>query len=196
MTGRGRILGAAGLGYLLGTIPSADVAARIASRGTVDLREAGSGNPGGLNALQVLGKRWGVAVMAADIAKAAAAGFLGRRIAGDNGAYAGATASIAGHIWPVWSGFRGGKGVATSGGAVLSTFPAFFPFQVVSGAVTSGSSRNPRLVVEVTAGVWVGLALLWARTGWSNAWGPAPDARLVAAAVVSSAMILGRFRTA
>lgn len=190
---RARVLAAAA-GYLLGTFPSADVAARIATRGAVDLREAGSGNPGGLNALQVLGQKWGAAVMVADIAKSAAAGFAGRAIAGDDGAYAAATASIAGHIWPVWSGFRGGKGVASSGGAILSTFPAFFPFQVASGVVTSGRSRDPALVVRFTAVVWIASAALWVRTGWSNAWGAEPDARLVAAAVVSSGMILSQFR--
>ena len=52
-----RTLGAAATGYLLGTVPSADLAARAASGGTVDLRSAGSGNPGGANAAKVLWNR-------------------------------------------------------------------------------------------------------------------------------------------
>ena len=108
---------AAVVGYLLGTIPSAGVVAWLATRGKINLREAGSGNPGAINAIKMLGTRWGVVVLVADIAKGAAAGLLGLLIAGDPGAYAAATAAIAGHIFPVWSGFRGGKGVAAGVGS-------------------------------------------------------------------------------
>jgi len=54
-----RLIAAATTGYALGTIPSADVAARLATRGATDLRDAGSGNPGAVNAMAVLGKGWG-----------------------------------------------------------------------------------------------------------------------------------------
>ncbi len=77
--GVGRLVAAAAAGYAAGLLPSADLAARRATRGAVDLREHGSGNPGGANAVAVLGRRWGYAVMAADIAKAAAAARVGRR---------------------------------------------------------------------------------------------------------------------
>src|SRR5205085_478030 len=83
-------------GYLLGTIPFADLAARAATEGTVDLRTVGSGNPGATNASAVLGKRWGAAVLAADVAKAAGACMVGRAIAGDLGAHVGGTASVVG----------------------------------------------------------------------------------------------------
>ena len=123
------------VGYLLGTIPSAGVVAWVATRGEINLREAGSGNPGAINAIKMLGTRWGVVVLVADIVKGTAAGLLGLLIAGDPGAYAAATAAIAGHIFPVWSGFRGGKGVATSAGACLAVFPAYFPIDMlVAGA--------------------------------------------------------------
>ena len=75
------LAGAALAGYVLGGLPSADVAARLGTSEPVDLRTAGSGNPGAVNALAVLGPRWGYAVMAADIAKGAAACRLGRRLA-------------------------------------------------------------------------------------------------------------------
>ncbi|MDP9442176.1 MAG: glycerol-3-phosphate acyltransferase, partial [Actinomycetota bacterium] len=95
-------LGAAVAGYLLGTIPSADVAARLASGGTIDLRSKGTGNPGAANAIKVLGPGWGYGVMAADISKAAAACALGRRVAGPRGAHLAGTASVVGHCFPVW----------------------------------------------------------------------------------------------
>ena len=70
-------------GYFLGTAPSADVASRLLTGGAVDLRRAGSGNRGGMNARRLLGRRAGRAVMTADVVKGAAACFLGRRLAGD-----------------------------------------------------------------------------------------------------------------
>ncbi|MFI5054261.1 MAG: glycerol-3-phosphate acyltransferase, partial [Acidimicrobiia bacterium] len=51
------------VGYLIGMFPSADLVTRVATRGAVDLRGMGSGNPGGLNAARVLGKKWGLLVI-------------------------------------------------------------------------------------------------------------------------------------
>lgn len=94
-------------GYFLGTAPSADVASRLLTGGAVDLRRAGSGNRGGMNARRLLGRRAGRAVMTADVVKGAAACFLGRRLAGDVGAHVAGVASVAGHCYPPWSRFRG-----------------------------------------------------------------------------------------
>lgn len=183
------------LGYLLGTVPSADAAARLASGGAVDLRIAGSGNPGGANAVKVLGARWGYGVMAADIAKASLASVLGRRLAGDRGAHVAASASVVGHCFPVWTGFRGGKGVACSVGQCLATFPAFFPVDLGVAALAGTRRWRSRSHAATVAacGAWVLGALVWWRRGWSNGWGPAPTADLPIAAAVSSAVILSRF---
>ena len=88
---------AAAAGYLIGTLPSADIAAGLTTRGAVDLRAAGSGNPGALNALRLLGRRAGLAVTVADIGKGVAACLLGRALAGERGAHAGGVAAVAGH---------------------------------------------------------------------------------------------------
>ncbi len=190
--------GSAVLGYLLGTIPSADLAARAATGGAVDLRASGSGNPGGANAIKVLGARWGYGVMAADIAKATTAAGLGRRLAGSRGAHVASTASVIGHCFPVWTGFRGGKGVACSVGQCLATFPAYFPIDLGVAAVTSTRRWRSRSYAATGAAsvTWVLGALLWWRRGWPNAWGPRPDADLVVAAAASSAVILYKFATA
>jgi len=95
------------VGYVIGMFPSADLVTRVASRGSVDLRASGSGNPGGLNAARVLGRKWGLLVIVMDAAKGALAGLVGLAI-GDAAAYAAGTGVIAGHCWPVWNGFRGG----------------------------------------------------------------------------------------
>src|SRR3954465_12991780 len=130
MSDVGQILVGTLIGYVIGMFPSADLVARLASRGSVDLRAAGSGNPGGLNAARVLGRKWGLLVIVMDAAKGALAGFIGLAL-GDAAAYAAGTAVIAGHCWPVYNGFRGGKGVAAAGGSV---FPGFPPLGPVGGA--------------------------------------------------------------
>ncbi|HVM07136.1 MAG TPA: glycerol-3-phosphate acyltransferase [Acidimicrobiales bacterium] len=193
-----RVAAAAITGYLLGTIPSADVAAGLATDGTVDLRASGSGNPGGANAVGVLGKKWGYGVMGADIAKAALAARIGQRVAGATGAHVGGTASVIGHCFPVWNGFKGGKGVACSVGQCLATFPAYFPIDLGVAAVTSTRSWKSRAfaATNVASVFWVVGGLLWWRRGWANLWGPKPTKALPIAAATSSAVIVYRFATA
>ena len=187
---------AAVVGYLLGTIPSAGVVAWLATRGQINLREAGSGNPGAINAIKMLGTRWGLVVLVADIAKGLAAGVIGLVIAGDPGAYAAATAAIGGHIFPVWSGFRGGKGVATSAGACLAVFPAYFPIDMAVAGASALKSRRADLGTQVACIVWVVSALVWWLADLPNLWGPDPSVGLFLFAVIGSTMILYKFRAA
>ena len=72
-----RVGAAIAIGYALGMFPTADLVAHRAGDGSVDLRRSGSGNPGGVNALNMLGARAGAAVLAGDIAKGAAACVIG-----------------------------------------------------------------------------------------------------------------------
>ena len=109
-------------GYLLGSIPFAYLLARR-HRG-IDLRLAGSGNVGAANVLRVTTKKIGVSAMALDVAKGIASVLVARQI--DPGATGPAVAGIAavlGHIYPVWLGFRGGKGVATTAGVFTILAP-------------------------------------------------------------------------
>lgn len=194
-------MGAALAGYLLGTLPSADVAARLAATGA-DLRTEGTGNPGGANALVVLGKAWGYGVMGADIAKGAAACGVGRRLGGGNGAHVAGTAAVVGHCFPVWNGFKGGKGVAASVGQCVATFPVYVPFDLglawLVATPTWGRTVGMRTLVATTvaSGAWVGAAALWWRRGWPNGWAPPAGRGLPVAAAASSAVILSRFATA
>jgi acyl phosphate:glycerol-3-phosphate acyltransferase len=187
---------AAVVGYLLGTIPSAGVVAWLATRGEINLREAGSGNPGAINAIKMLGARWGLVVLAADIAKGAIAVVLGMVIGGDAGAYAAATAAIAGHIFPVWSRFRGGKGVATSAGACLVAFPAYFPIDMVVAGASALRSRRADVGTQVAALIWVVSAAIWWAADLPNLWGPEPSVGLLLFALIGSTMILYKFRAA
>ncbi|MGH9031538.1 MAG: glycerol-3-phosphate acyltransferase [Acidimicrobiia bacterium] len=189
-----RLLVATLIGYLVGTFPSAGVVSRVATRGRVDLRRDGSGNPGGLNAMKTIGTAWGVVVIVADMAKGVVAGVVGMVVAGGAGGYAAATASMAGHIFPVWSGFRGGKGVATSAGGCLAVFPAFFPIDAAAAAVGVLRTRHPERTAWGNAVVWNASALVWWLADLPNLWGPPPAWGLVAFSAIGSAMVLWKFR--
>lgn len=194
-----RLATAAVAGYLLGTFPTADLVARRASRGRVDLRRSGTGNPGTANALNVLGRRAAAQVLAGDIGKGAAASAAGAVVAGPVGAHLAGSSAVIGHCYPVWTGFRGGKGVATSVGQCLATFPAYFP---VDTAVAVISVANPRwkqrafATTVVSSACWVLGGIVWWRRDLGNLWGPTPTAMLPIASAVSGAVIIGRFVSA
>ena len=188
-----RLAAAALGGYACGLFPTADLVAR---RHGVDLREAGTGNPGAANAAGQLGATAGLEVMAGDIAKAVVAGRVGRVAAGDLGVHVGATAAVIGHCHPVTHPGRGGKGVAASVGQVLVSFPVYFPIDAAVAVATAALPvwRQRAFAATVAAStVWVGASTLWWRRGWNNAWGPEPSAALPIAAAVSSAVIAERF---
>ena len=189
-------LASAATGYLIGTLPSADVAARLATKGAADLRATGSGNPGAVNAMAVLGRGWGSAILAADILKGVAACAAGGWMAGPVGAHVAGTAAVVGHCFPVWNRFRGGKGVAVSLGQCLATFPAYLPVDLaVAWGVGKWSGRALHGTAAASA-TWVAAGTLWAARRWPNLWGPAPSAALPLASAASSAVILYRFATA
>ena len=190
------LISAAAVGYLVGTFPTADLVARRWSRGKINLRDAGTGNPGGANAVKVLGKKAGGVVIAGDIAKGAAASAVGAIVAGPAGAHIAGSASVIGHCYPVWNGFRGGKGVAASVGQCLATFPAYFPIDAAVAVVTVAVPRwkQRAFAAAVTSSVcWVLGGLVWWRRGLPNAWGPKPTVGLPLASAVSSAVIMRRF---
>jgi glycerol-3-phosphate acyltransferase PlsY len=115
--------------YLLGSVSGSLVAGRL--RGGVDIRTLGSGNAGGTNALRTQGLRFALIVVVIDVAK----GWIATAWLPPLALRAGAApqawlapacgiAAMIGHVWPVWHGFRGGKGVATFVGALLALSPA------------------------------------------------------------------------
>jgi glycerol-3-phosphate acyltransferase PlsY len=118
------------IAYLLGSIPFGYIVGRLKG---VDVRQHGSGNIGATNVLRVVGKPWGIGVFVADAVKGFAAVrlaiWLSRTTPGasdytDLIAIFAAAVCVIGHSFPVWLGFRGGKGVATSAGALFGIIPA------------------------------------------------------------------------
>ena len=115
--------------YLIGSIPAGYIAGRIAG---IDIRTVGSGNIGATNVTRVLGKRYGYPVFIVDFLKGFAAVGMSIMIAkraqpvlisSELFGVVGAVACVLGHSFPVWLGFKGGKGVAASAGALLGLMP-------------------------------------------------------------------------
>ena len=113
------------LGYLLGSFPSGYLAGRWCAG--VDIRQLGSGSTGATNVLRQVGKGPALVVFLVDVFKGSAAVILARGLLGA-GAYgwlvAAGLAALAGHIWPIWLGGKGGKAVATGFGMLLGLVPA------------------------------------------------------------------------
>jgi glycerol-3-phosphate acyltransferase PlsY len=121
------------ISYFLGSIPFALLLTKLMGKG--DIRKVGSGNVGATNVMRVAGISGFLITWLFDMGKAVAAVLIGRHFFGfDFGILCGASA-ILGHIYPVWLGFRGGKGVSASFGFMLAMSPFVF---VVQGFVWLG----------------------------------------------------------
>ena len=107
--------------YFLGTFPTAILVARA---GGHDVLAEGSGNPGASNVARLMGWKWGLLVMAGDLAKGAIAAGVGLAVAGRGAAYVLGILAVIGHTYPVTRHFKGGKGVATAGGMLAVLQPA------------------------------------------------------------------------
>ena len=151
-----------GIGYLLGSVPTGLVVGYIWLR--EDIRNRGSGKTGTTNVLRTAGKIPAAIVVAADIAKGTAPALIGRFVLDDDGAAAaGASAAIVGHIWPVFAGFRGGRGVAAAFGGVLGLAPLIGLVALVIAALVIAPTRIVSLMsvvtVPVAAAILIALAI-------------------------------------
>ena len=142
------------IGYLLGSIPFGMVLARIMGLG--NLREIGSGNSGATNVLRTGNKTAAALTLLLDGGKGAVAVLLARGMAGEDAAQLAALASFVGHCYPVWLGFRGGKGVATFLGIFLAlAWPvglACCATWLVTALVTRVSSKAAIMAAALSTG--------------------------------------------
>lgn len=113
-----RILVSVGLSYLLGSVPSAYIAARI--MGQRDPRQVGSRNVGGMNVLRNIGLAPGLLTIALDVGKGFAAAAISARLAGPSWCWAALPVAVAAHNWMPWLGFHGGKGIAVTTGVLAA----------------------------------------------------------------------------
>ena len=141
-------------GYLLGSIPSGYILVKL--KKGIDIRRYGSGNPGSTNTARVAGRGLGIVVFALDAAKGAIPALLGLAVCPEAAALAGFAAFL-GHLWPIWLGFSGGKGVATAFGAALVIAPvpsliviaAWLIISVATSYVSVGSCSAAVLLVII-----------------------------------------------
>lgn len=122
----------AAAGYLLGSINSAVIISRIKGK---DIRTVGSGNAGATNILRTFGKGAAGLVFLIDILKGVIAVLLGQLLAGTYGGYLAGFLAVIGHNFPVYFGFRGGKGIVTSLAVMLTVAPTEALFALVIAAV-------------------------------------------------------------
>jgi acyl phosphate:glycerol-3-phosphate acyltransferase len=139
------------VGYLLGSIPFGLVITRLAGAG--DIRSIGSGNIGATNVLRTGNKALAAATLLGDMLKGTAAVVLCRAAFGEDAALAGGAAALLGHIFPVWLGFKGGKGVATYIGLLIAfAWPAAIAFCLIWLTV-AGATRYSSLAGLIAAGL-------------------------------------------
>lgn len=163
-------------GYLLGSVPFGLLVARLKG---VDIRQHGSGNIGATNVWRVCGWCFGLPVFVLDVVKGVVSVLVARWIAtrlhGDSvcivwAGVAAATACILGHSFPIWLGFKGGKGVATSLGALAGLMPLVSLGVLLLWAIVFKASGYVSLASIVAA---VALPLLAGGAqfaGWGYGW--------------------------
>ena len=105
------------ISYTIGCFSSAYIIGKLFEN--IDIRDYGSGNVGATNALRVMGAKLGAFTFVLDILKGIVAVLLGNYLLGDIGALLGGLFAVVGHDWPIFIGFKGGKGIATSIGSLL-----------------------------------------------------------------------------
>jgi len=104
------------ISYLLGSLNFGIIVSKLALG--MDLREHGSGNAGSTNAYRVMGPKLAVPVMIGDILKGVVASVIGNMLAGEHGRLAAMLFVVVGHIYPLYFGFKGGKGVITAAATI------------------------------------------------------------------------------
>ena len=180
------------VGYLVGSTPFGLIVGKMNG---IDIREHGSGNIGATNVLRVLGKPIGLTVFGLDVVKGLVPVLLARILVNDAGLGNGAIpvmtsfATIFGHTFPVWLKFKGGKGIATSAGAILPLAPAtciiaaslwlvvFYSTRYVSigslvAAITLPASQVVQRIIDgkwsTNAPVLIMMILIWVLTTWRH----------------------------
>src|SRR5438445_10895547 len=151
-------VGALAFGYLCGSIPFGLLITRLA--GTADIRAIGSGNIGATNVLRTGRKDLAAATLVCDTLKGTAAVLAASHLAGPDAAMAAGLGAFLGHLFPVWLGFKGGKGVATFIGLLIAfAWPValgFCAIWLLVAAVTRYSSLSALVASAATP------VMLWA----------------------------------
>lgn len=176
-------------GYLIGSIPTADLLGRLAG---IRLREAGSGNPGANNAFQLGGPSLAAAVLLVEMTKGMAAVLAGDALASEVGAVVSGLAAVAGNVYNVWYRGYGGKGLGITAGVLLAAWPiALIPSLLLIGIAVL-ITKSSGLATLIAMGGLLVMSLLWLWQDWPNVWGVDNEALLVALAAGIGALVFNR----
>jgi glycerol-3-phosphate acyltransferase PlsY len=162
------VLVAALAGYVLGSIPTANVIAELFG---LDLRARGSKNPGANNALRLGGFGLAASVLSVEAAKGAASVALGGLIGGHEGMVAAGIGTAAGNVFNVWYRFRGGKGLGIVLGVLLVAWPVAIIPTTVAIAALIVITRSSGTAALGALSMLLALGFLWEPLDWPVAWG-------------------------
>lgn len=147
------------IGYALGNIPFSYIVGK--KMGHVDIRQHGSGNTGATNVYRVLGIKAGLWAFIGDFVKGLLATLIGRALMGAEGAALCGAMAMLGHCYPAAMGFKGGKGVATSGGLVFGLNPLIGILLMAIQLGIMKATRYVSLASVITAGLFPIMTLLF-----------------------------------
>ena len=177
--------------YLLGSIDFGVVVSRLLFQ--EDVRSKGSGNAGTTNILRTYGKKAAALTLAGDMGKGVAAVLIGRLLFGlflpvpdatVYGAHLAAIAATCGHLWPVWFGFKGGKGVAVAAGAILASQPVVEAGLVVVFFTLAFATRIVSLASITVAVLYPVFTALWCWYRGGVIWFPTLCAAIMGVLVI------------
>ena len=163
--------------YLLGSVSLSIYMSRKMYGG--DVRSKGSGNAGATNMLRTYGKAAAALTLAGDLGKGVLAVALGRLLFGlctvspewaVYGGYVAAIFAVCGHLWPVWFGFKGGKGVAVAAGAILATEPVVLLALAVVFFALAFATRIVSLSSVTVAALYPVFTALWSWYTGRSVW--------------------------
>jgi len=168
--------------YLIGSVPFSYLFSRYL--GGVDIRSRGTGNVGATNVLRTLGMKIALLSLLGDVLKGVLAAWLGLAFGGEGLAALCTVAVVTGHCWPLFLDFRGGKGVATSAGALVVLMPLITLILLVTFVTVIAVSRYVSLG-SVCAAVLLPLLALVMQEPW----------QYLLMGVILAGMVLFRHRT-
>jgi glycerol-3-phosphate acyltransferase PlsY len=154
-------------GYLIGSIDFGVIVPRLQG---VDIYRLGSGNPGTSNVLRSLGRKSAALVLLGDLLKGLVAAMIGDLVGTDAVGFAAGFAAVAGHCFPLWHRFKGGKGVAAAGGMLLWMEPLFGLLMIALWGGLVALTKRASIASLALAVVCVPGLMAFGYRGWSLVW--------------------------
>ncbi len=163
------------LAYLAGGLPTADWLAAAAG---VDLRSAGSRNPGANNALRLGGRGLAARILAVEMAKGAAVVVVARTLGGDGIALVAGVAAVGGNLFNPWRRLRGGQGLGISAGVTLALWPVVLAPAILLIGISARLFRASPPATLLTVAAYAAAAAAFQVWEWDTWWGVDPRAGL------------------